>query len=92
MLTAASQCARAVAGGSHERFIGKECLHDCEPNLSAAYGKVIAAIAGGCVNCAARREAISEVMRVHQRVLRTLRPVLITSPEDQTACLETWGT
>ena len=51
--------------------IGKECLHDSEANLSAAYGKVIAAIAGGCVNCAARREAISEVMRVHRRVLRT---------------------
>ena len=44
---------------------------------------VIAVITDGCVNCAARREGISEVMRVHQRVLRTLRPVLITSPEDQ---------
>jgi len=40
-------------------------------DLSAAYGKVIAAIADGCVDCAARREAITEVMRVHQRVLRT---------------------
>ena len=46
--------------------IGKECLHDCEAELGAAYGKVIAAIADGCVNCAARREGISEVMRVHQ--------------------------
>jgi hypothetical protein len=33
-----------------------------------AWPKVIAAIADGCVNCAARREGISEVMRVHQRV------------------------
>ena len=48
--------------------IGKECLHDCEAELGAAYGKVIAAIADGCVDCAARREAISEVMPVHQRV------------------------
>jgi len=47
--------------------IGKECLHDSEANLSAAYGKVIAAIADRCVNCAARREGISEVMPVHQR-------------------------
>ena len=72
--------------------IGKECLHDCEAELGAAYGKVIAAIADGCVDCAGPREAISEVMRVHQRVLRTLGPVLITSPEDQTACLEPWAT
>ena len=56
--------------------IGKECLHDCEADLSAAFGEVIAAIADGCVDCAARREGISEVMR-DQRVLRTLRPVLI---------------
>jgi hypothetical protein len=27
--------------------IGKECLHDCEADLSAAYGEVIAAIADG---------------------------------------------
>jgi hypothetical protein len=74
MLTAASQCARAVAGGSHERFIGKKCLHDCEADLSAAFREVIAAIAGGCVNCAARREAIPEVMRVQQRVLRRFGP------------------
>ena len=47
--------------------IGKECLHDCEAELGAAYGKVIAAIADRCVNCAARREGISEVMPVHQR-------------------------
>jgi hypothetical protein len=72
--------------------IGKECLHDCEPDLSAAYGKVIAAIADGCVDCAARGEAITEVMRVHQRVLRTLRPLPITSPEDQTACAQPSGT
>jgi len=26
--------------------IGKECLHDCEADLSAAFGEVIAAIAG----------------------------------------------
>jgi len=71
--------------------IGKECLHDCEAELGAAYGKVIAAIADGCVNCAARREVIPEVMR-DQRVLRTLRPALITSPDDQTACPEPWGT
>jgi hypothetical protein len=51
-----------------------------------SYGKVIAAIADGCVDCAARGEAITEVMRVHQRVLRTLRPMLITSHEGQTAC------
>ena len=68
----------------------KKCLHDCEADLSAAFREVIAAIAGGCVNCAARREAIPEVMR-DQRVLRTLRPVLITSPEDQTACPEPWA-
>ena len=43
--------------------IGKECLHDCEADLSAAFREVIAAIAGGCVNCAARREAIPEAMR-----------------------------
>jgi hypothetical protein len=60
--------------------------------VSAAFAQVIAAIADGRVDCAARREAISEVMRVHQRVLRTLRPVLITSPEDQTACPEPWAT
>ena len=72
--------------------IGKECLHDCEAEFGAAYGKVMAAIADGCVNCAARRGAISEVMRLHQRVLRTLRPALNTSPEDQTACPDLWGT
>jgi len=72
--------------------IGKKCLHYCEADLSAAFAQVIAAIADGCVDCAARREGISEVMRVHQRVLRTLRPVLITSPEDQTACPEPWAT
>jgi hypothetical protein len=55
MLTAASQCARAVAGDSHERFIGKECLHDCEPDLSAAFPEVIAAIVDGCLDGAARR-------------------------------------
>ena len=38
-----------------------------------------------------RREVIPEVMR-DQRVLRTLRPALITSPDDQTACPEPWGT
>ena len=69
MLTAASQCARAVAGGSHERFIGKKCLHDCEADLSAAFREVIAAIVAGCLDGAERREAISEVMQVHQ--LRT---------------------
>jgi hypothetical protein len=53
--------------------VGKVRLHDCEANLSAAYAKVIAAIADGCVDCAPRREAISEVMRLHRRVLRTLR-------------------
>jgi hypothetical protein len=68
--------------------IGKECLHDREADFSAAFGEVIAAIADGCVDCAARGEAITEVMRVHQRVLRTLRPVLITSHGDQTACPE----
>ena len=73
-------------------YAGWDELHDCEAHLSAAYGKVIAAIADGCVNCAARRDGISEVMRVHQRFLRTLRPVLITSPEDQTACPEPWAT
>jgi hypothetical protein len=66
--------------------IGKECLHDCEADLSAAFGEVIATIADGCPDGAERRKAISEVMRVHQRVLLTLRPALITSPEDQTAC------
>jgi len=81
-----------VAGGSPESFIGKECLHDCEADLSAAFREVIAAIADGCVDCAARGEAITEVMRVHQRVLRTLRPVLITSHGDQTACPEPWAT
>jgi hypothetical protein len=82
---------RVANGGSHERFIGKKCLHDRKADFSAAFREVIAAIAGGCVDCAAG-EAISEVMRVHQRVLRTLGPVLITSPEDQTACLEPWAT
>ena len=72
--------------------IGKECLHDCEPDLSAAFAQVIAAIVHGCLDRTERREAISEVMRLHQRVLRTLRPVLITSPEDQTACPEPWAT
>jgi hypothetical protein len=43
-------------------FIGKECLHDCEADLSAAFAQVVAAIVD---------EAISEVMWVHQRVLRT---------------------
>jgi len=28
--------------------IGKECLHDCEADLSAAFGQVIAAIVKGC--------------------------------------------
>jgi hypothetical protein len=69
--------------------IGKQCLHGCEADLGATYGKVIAAFADG--SWIAQR-AISEVMRVHQRVLRTLRPVLITSPEDQTACPEPWAT
>ena len=72
--------------------ISKECLHDRKADFSAALDEVIAAIADGCVNCAARRDAISEVMRVHPRVLQTLRPVLITSPEDQTACPEPWAT
>jgi hypothetical protein len=27
--------------------IGKECLHDCEADLSAAFGQVIAALADG---------------------------------------------
>jgi hypothetical protein len=36
--------------------IGKECLHDSEADLSAAYGKVIA-VADGCVNCAAAAKA-----------------------------------
>jgi urease gamma subunit len=49
-------------------------------DLSAAFAQVIAAIVDGCLDGAERGEAISEVMRLHQRVLRTLRPVLITSP------------
>jgi hypothetical protein len=51
--------------------IGKECPDDCEADLSAAFAQVIAAIVDGCLDGAERREAISEVMRVHQRVLRT---------------------
>jgi len=51
--------------------IRKECLHNCEADLSAAYGKVIAAIADNCADGTERREAITEVMPVHQRVLRT---------------------
>jgi hypothetical protein len=27
--------------------VGKECLHDCEADLSAAFGQVIAALADG---------------------------------------------
>jgi hypothetical protein len=27
---------------------GKECLHDCEADLSAGFGEVIAAIIKGC--------------------------------------------
>ena len=61
-------------------------------DLSAAFAQVIAAIIDGCLDGAARREGISEIMRVHQRVLRTLRPVLITSHEDQTAYPEPWAT
>ena len=60
-------------------------------DLSAAFAQVIAAIVDGCLDGAARREVIPEVMR-DQRVLRTLRPVLITSPEGQTACPEPWAT
>ena len=71
--------------------IGKECPHDCEatsarPTVKSSRRSLC------CVNCATRREGISEVMRVHPRVLQTLRPVLITSPEDQTACPEPWAT
>jgi hypothetical protein len=40
-------------------------------DLSAAFAQVIAAIVDGCLDGAERREAISEVMQVHQRVLRT---------------------
>jgi hypothetical protein len=72
--------------------IGKECLHDCEADLSASFGEVIAATVDGCPDCAERRDPISEVMRVYQGVLLTLRPVLITSSEDQTACPEPWAT
>jgi hypothetical protein len=43
-------------------------------DLSAAFAQVIAAIVDGCLDGAARREVIPEVMR-DQRVLRTLRPV-----------------
>ena len=48
-------------------------LRDCEIDLNAAFAQVRPAVQ--------RREAITEAMRVHQRVLRTLRPALITSPE-----------
>jgi hypothetical protein len=63
---AVSRCGPAVAGGSHD-VIGKERLHDCEADLSAAFGEVIAAIVKGCPDGAERREAITEVMRVHRR-------------------------
>ena len=48
-------------------------LRDCEIDLNAAFAQVRPAVQ--------RREAITEAMRVHQRVLRPLRPALITSPE-----------
>jgi hypothetical protein len=35
--------------------IGKEYLRDCEADLSAVFGEVIAAIADGCVDCWAPR-------------------------------------
>ena len=66
--------------------IGKRMSARLRGDLSAAFREVIAAIADGRVDCAARREAIPRVLRIHQSVLRTLRPVLIASPEDQTAC------
>ena len=91
MLMAASDRRRAVAGGSHERHRQRMSAR-LRGDLSAAFAQVIAAIIDGCLDGAARREGISEIMRVHQRVLRTLRPVLITSPEGQTACPEPWAT
>jgi hypothetical protein len=54
-------------------------------SFTDASGKVIAAIVAGCLDGAGRREAISEVMRLHRRVLLTPRPALIASPEDQAA-------
>jgi hypothetical protein len=57
---------RRTNPGTHERHRQRVSAHG-EPDLRAAYGKVIAAIADRCVNCAARREGISEVMPVHQR-------------------------
>jgi hypothetical protein len=37
--------------------IGKECLHDCEADLSAACDQVISAMVKDCLDGAERREA-----------------------------------